>query len=171
MAQSQAIGAAGELIVQARLLVRGWITGNVNSGGMMNAPAVDLVAMKAKKTIKIAVKSTGHNSTTAQWAIREGANSLYKGDAHPDFVIFVWFVDPAAPDLCRTFVVSAQTVSDDVLKAHRHFHSRLTRAGTQPKGADHVVIRWNGRDTERSKSHNFAEKWKKYEDAWELLER
>ena len=46
MARGQAIGSAGELIVQARLLVRGWTTGNVNAGGMMNAPAVDLVALK-----------------------------------------------------------------------------------------------------------------------------
>lgn len=34
------------LIVQARLLVRGWTTGNVNTGGMVNAPAIDLLAMK-----------------------------------------------------------------------------------------------------------------------------
>lgn len=170
MASSQAIGAAGELIVQARLIVRGWLTGNVNSGGMMNAPAVDLVAMKADKTIKVAVKATGHTSTAVQWTMKEEASSLYKGDVHPDFVIFVWFVDGNEPDRCRIFVVPARTVSNDVLKAHHYWHSRPTREGNQPKGADRPVIHWNGRDTERSISNNFAEKWKAYEDAWKLLE-
>ena len=46
---SQAIGSADELIVQARLLVRGWMVSNVNIGGMMNAPAVDLLAAKDRK--------------------------------------------------------------------------------------------------------------------------
>lgn len=65
----QAIGAAGELIIQARLLVRGWTTGNVNSGGMMNAPAVDLLAAKGSETIRIAVKTTGHGGQNAQWSV------------------------------------------------------------------------------------------------------
>ncbi|UPK40861.1 hypothetical protein IVB18_50530 (plasmid) [Bradyrhizobium sp. 186] len=99
-----------------------------------------------------------------------GAKSLFKGDTHPDFVIFVWFIDATAPDLCRIFVVPAQTVSNDVLKAHRHWHSRPTREGQQPKGADRPVISWKGRDMERSISNNFSEKWKKYEDAWKLLD-
>jgi hypothetical protein len=57
---SQAIGSAGELIVQARLLVRGSTVGNVNTGGMMNAPAVDLLAAKGSQNIRIPVKAHGH---------------------------------------------------------------------------------------------------------------
>jgi len=41
---SPAVGCAGELVAQARLLMRGWLVGNINRGGMMNAPAVDLMA-------------------------------------------------------------------------------------------------------------------------------
>lgn len=61
----KAVGPAGEHIVQARLLVREWTTGNVNTGGMMNAPAVDLLAAKASQNIRIAVKTTGHGP----WAV------------------------------------------------------------------------------------------------------
>jgi len=50
---AQAIGSAGELIVQARLLVRGWTTGNVNTGGMVNAPAIDLLAMKGSRKRRV----------------------------------------------------------------------------------------------------------------------
>ena len=61
MATSRSVGAAGELIAQARLLMRGWITGNVNSGGYMNAPiSIDLLAMKGTRKVAIAVKATGH---------------------------------------------------------------------------------------------------------------
>lgn len=51
MPSSQAVGAAGELIAQARLLSRGWTVGNVNSGGYQNAPAVDLIAAKGERKI------------------------------------------------------------------------------------------------------------------------
>ena len=37
MSRSQATGAAGELVAQASLLLRGWVAGNVNSGGRRNS--------------------------------------------------------------------------------------------------------------------------------------
>jgi hypothetical protein len=171
LATGQAIGAAGELLVQARLLVRGWTTGNVNSGGMMNAPAIDLVAMKGKHTVKIAVKSTGHGVSSVQWGIKEGSNSLFKGNVLPDFVIFVWFADCHELDQCRIFIVPAKIVARDVLKAHAFFHTHLKRDGSPRKGVGHVVITWLGNDTEKSNSRNFASKWKKFEEAWHILEK
>ena len=54
MARGQAIGSAGELIVQARLLVRGWSAGNLNTGGMMNARAAATEgAARAKANTKL----------------------------------------------------------------------------------------------------------------------
>jgi hypothetical protein len=102
---AQAIGSAGELIVQARLLVRGWTAGNVNTGGMMNAPAVDLLAAKGSRTLRIAVKTTGHGSQNIQWSVDQDWTTLFRGDVRPDFVVFVWFCDStnresAAPSLC-----------------------------------------------------------------------
>lgn len=170
MATHQAIGAAGELVAQARLLVRGWIAANVNSGGMNNAPAVDLVAMKGKRTVKIAVKATGHGVNTVQWGIKPGSRSLFKGDTRPDFVIFVWFANSQNLDRCRLFIVPSKRVDRDVLKAHAFFHTHLKRGGTPRKGTNHVVISWIGNDTDKSRSRNFASKWKAFEDAWDLLE-
>src|SRR5262245_43432010 len=88
---ARAVGSAGEHIVQARLLVRGWTTGNVNTGGMMSAPAVDLLAAKGSQNIRIAVKTTGHGGANAQWSVKEdwATTTLFKGDVRPDFVIFV----------------------------------------------------------------------------------
>jgi hypothetical protein len=73
----QLTGSAGELIVQARLLVREWTTGNVNTGGMMNAPAIDLFAAKNNITIKIAVKATGHGQSSVQWNKKPGAIAVF----------------------------------------------------------------------------------------------
>jgi hypothetical protein len=89
--KTQGVGSAGEHIVQARLLVREWIVGNVNSGGMMNAPAIDLFAAKGPRNIRIAVKTTGSSSDAIQWGVREdwATTSLFKGGTRPDFVIFV----------------------------------------------------------------------------------
>jgi len=148
MSKAGSIGAAGELIVQARLLVRGWTAGNVNIGGMMNAPAVDILAMKGNCRRAIAVKTTGHAGANVQWNAPPGWKTLFKGDTRPDFVIFVWFTDKINPDSCRIFVVPAQIVDRDVLKSHNHWHSYLKRDGSPRKNAGHVAIGWLGKDTE-----------------------
>jgi hypothetical protein len=65
--------------------------GNVNTGGMMNAPAVDLLAAKGSRNIRIAVKTTEHGSQNIQWGADKDWTTLFKGDVRPDFVVFVWF--------------------------------------------------------------------------------
>jgi hypothetical protein len=167
---SGAVGAAGELIVQSRLLMRGWVAGNANSGGMMNAPAVDLFAAKGARTVRIAVKSTGPGSKDVQWSAPLGWTSLFKGDVRPDFVIFAWFHNRTRPDDCRIFVVPAGVVDNDVRKAHEHWHSHPKKDGSPRKPSPHVGIGWLGKDTPGNIAHAFAEKWKQYEDNWSLLE-
>jgi len=132
---TQAVGSAGEHIVQARLLVREWIVGNVNSGGMMNAPAIDLFAAKGPLNIRIAVKTTGSSSDTVQWGVKEdwAETSLFKGGTKPDFVVFVWFPSPEDPDVCRTFVVPASVVEAALRKSHEHWHRYPRRDGMPRK--------------------------------------
>jgi hypothetical protein len=167
---AKAIGSAGELIVQARLLVRGWTTGNVNTGGMVNAPAIDLLAMKGSRKIAVAVKTTGHGAPNVQWQVRPGWTTLFKGDERPDFVVFVWFTTREALDDCRVFVVPAEVVDADVLQAHLHWHNHLKRNGLPSVDKGYVVISWTGSDTDRNIARGFAKKWAKYENAWSLLD-
>jgi hypothetical protein len=169
--RSQAIGAAGELIVQARLLVREWVTGNVNTGGMKNAPAIDIFAMKGKRRVAIAVKATGYGGSNVQWSMPLNWTTLFKGDTRPDFVVFVWFTDNNRLDDCRIFVVPARVVDRAVLKAHKHWHRFARRDGLPRKNTGHVSIGWLGKDTEKNISTSFATKWNKYEEAWHLLDR
>jgi hypothetical protein len=169
MAISQSVGAAGELIAQARLLMRGWIVGNVNSGGMMNAPAVDLLAAKGDRKISIAVKCTGSGGTSVQWRKIPGEwTSLFKGGTRPDFVVFVWFTSRSDPDECRLFVVPADVVDAEVRASHTHWHTYTKRDGSA-KDTGHVAIRWDGQPTDTNISSGFAVKWAQYENAWHLL--
>ena len=167
---AKAIGSAGELIVQARLLVRGWTTGNVNTGGMMNAPAIDLLAMKGSRKIAMAVKTTGHAVPSVQWQAKPAWTTLFKGAERPDFVIFVWFTSRTALDDCRLFIVPANVVDYDAHKVHLHWHKFPKRDGTPMVDKGYVVISWTGNDTERNIGNGFAEKWAEYENAWRLLD-
>jgi hypothetical protein len=168
---AQAIGSAGELIVQARLLVRGWTTGNVNTGGMMNAPAVDLLAAKGSRNIRIAVKTTGHGSQNMQWSVDQDWTTLFRGDVRPNFVVFVWFDDSKNRDNCRIFVVPAEVVDAAARACHLHWHKYPRRDGSPRKNSRHVSLPWTGNDTQGNISRGFALKWAEYEDAWHLLER
>jgi len=170
MTQSKAIGSAGELIAQARLLVRGWVAGNVNSGGMANAPAIDLLAAKESRNIRIAVKTTGHGGENAQFSVNRDWTSLFKGDVRPDFVIFVWFTAQGAPDACRIFIVPAEVVDADLRECHQHWHKYLRRDGAPRKTSNHTGFSWTGKPTEGNIARGFAERWAKYEDAWALLD-
>jgi hypothetical protein len=170
-ATSGAVGAAGELVAQAALLMRGWVAGNVNSGGMMNAPAVDLVAVKGDVNIRIAAKACGP-SGSLQWSQKPGWTTLFKGDARPDYMIVVWFHDAANYDVHRTFIVPADVVDKAVLASHTLWHSLPRRDGQPRKLTNHVMIRMNGKDKEAIGvgGNNFAEKWKQYEGNWDQLE-
>jgi hypothetical protein len=170
---AQAIGSAGELIVQARLLLRGWTTGNVNSGGMMNAPAVDVLAAKGSKNVRIAVKTTGHDGRNAQWSVKPdwATTTMFKGDVRPDFVIFVWFNNREALDACRIFVVPAEVVESAQREGNEHWHKHKRRDGLPRKRSAHTAFTWTGKPTAGNIGRGFAEKWAKYEDAWQLLEQ
>jgi hypothetical protein len=145
---SALVGSAGEHLVQARLLVRGWIAGNANSGGVMNAPAVDIMAAKGSKNIRIAVKTTGHGSQNAQWSVIKNRKTLFKGDVRPDFVIFVWFTSRQKPDECRIFIVPAKVVDRVLYRCHVHWHKHLRRDGRPRANSNHAAFSWTGKPTE-----------------------
>jgi hypothetical protein len=151
-------------------MVRGWIVGNVNVGGMMNAPSVDLLAAKGERTIRLAVKATGFNSTDVQWSAEFGWTTLFKGETHPNYVIFIWFNKNADRDSCRVFIVPADIVDRDVRRAHEYWHKHPKRDGSPRKRGGHVSISWGGKDTAGNISRGFQEKWKQYEDNWDQLE-
>jgi hypothetical protein len=101
--------------------------------------------------------------------MKPGSTTLFKGDERPDFVVFVWFTTPSAPDDCRIFVVPTKDVDADVLESQRHWHSYPRRDGSPTTKSGHVMISWTGNNTLRNIGRGFATKWAKYENAWHLL--
>ena len=65
----------------------------------------------------------------------------------------------------------AKIVDRDVRRAHEFWHSHKRRDGKPRKLGSHVAIWWTGKDSDRSRSRNFAHKWQRYENAWEQLDR
>jgi hypothetical protein len=96
--------------------------------------------------------------------------TIFRGDVHPDFVVFVWFNDIKQLDACRIFVVPANVVDAAVRESHLHWHKYPRRDGTPRKQSRHASLGWSGNDTETNISRGFASKWAKYENAWHLLE-
>jgi hypothetical protein len=68
----------------------------------------------------------------------------------------------------RIFVVPAKVVA---LKTYRHWLECPRRDGSPRMDKGYVVISWTGKDTATNIGNGFAEKWAKYENAWDLLER
>lgn len=170
----QLTGAAGEAMAQVHLLMRGWVAGNINASVRNNA-GFDLTATKAGRTITIAVKAIGRGHQ-AQWGRPKGpltgTTSLFRGETRPDFVVFIWFTqEDADPVRHRAFVVPADVVDRDVLGAHRHWLAHPRRDGGPRTEGGIIGIGFLGRDTEGNIASGFAEKWKGYEDAWDILER
>ena len=83
-------------------------------------PAVDILAMKGRRTVRLAVKASGGNSV--QWSAKPGWTTLFKGTERPDFVIFVWFFDKKDIDARRIFIVPARVVDRQVYNSHEHYH-------------------------------------------------
>jgi hypothetical protein len=133
---------------------------------MMNAPAVDLLAMRGTRKLAIAVKTTGLGSTISVWNMKPGWTTLFKGDVRPDFVVFVRFV---TFDNCRVFVVPADVVDRDVYEVHSHWHSHPKLDGTARATTSHVAITWTAKCTSGNIARGFAERWSQYEDAWESM--
>jgi hypothetical protein len=95
--------------------------------------------------------------------------TIFKGDVRPDFVIFVWFNNPKVLDACRIFVVPADVVESALRDSHEHWHKFNRRDGLPRKKSKHTAFTWTGKPTVGNIGRGFAEKWAKYEDAWDLL--
>jgi hypothetical protein len=106
---------------------------------MMNAPAVDLVAMRGTTNVRIAVKTSGL-SGNMQWTQKPGWTTLFKGDTRPDFVFFVWFSDKTRCDAYRLFIVPTDVVDRAALQSHNLWHSLPRRDGKPRKLAPHCML-------------------------------
>jgi hypothetical protein len=119
----------------------------------MNAPAVDLFAAKGPQNIRIAVKTTGSSSDTVQWS---GLRLVH---------------EPREPRRLPHVRRPRERGGGCAAQGQRALAPVPKRDGTPRKRSKHTALRWMGKDTETNIGHGFAEKWAKYEDAWDLLEQ
>lgn len=168
-ADTQLTGAQGEAVVLYELMWRGWIPANVNQF-IRNQRNIDVIAINdASRHVALQVKTSGK---TANGAIRLTAKqrdlafNRHKG-AKAKFVVFV-LIDPNSSKSYRCFVVPTAKAEKEIQKAHDHWLRFRKRDGTRRKDSG-KAIHFFGTNTKGNISNAFAERWTKYEGAWDQL--
>jgi hypothetical protein len=163
----QAVGAYGEKMVEAALLRRGWIPSNVNAS-VRNAARFDIVAQRPEGQLApIRVKTCGPGQEAFQCGFKPGPVPTQDLQAR-DFTVLVAMGDTFAGD--RFYVLPTQVVRQDLETGRQAFYQRLKRTG-EPRTETGQLTLWlrplrNGED---DKQHDFARRWARYLDAWNLL--
>lgn len=170
------ISKIGEAIVEHELVARGWHVVNVNFI-RPNNPGFDLIAIGARTTVCVEVKvSTDDNNQRwqVQTLAKDGVDFIATGrlfrTERPDWVVFVRLVKPSLA-VREFYVVPADVVESMVHAQAVHYYSHPKRDGIARRRSRMTAITWGGRDSPTIIGHDFARKWERYRNAWQLLHR
>lgn len=165
-ANSTNTGNAGEHLVAAVLLARGHHAAMADRGN----PAYDILSRYKGVSSAIRVKTS--SSKSFQWTAKsEGLYLEYDPSDDSDFVVLVAFCGSSNPRDAEIYVIPTRVVVDDIEQTACHYYSFPKRDGTRRKVTNQRVIRLDGYDRPDNVSYNFGEKWRRYREAWHLLER
>jgi len=169
MADSTSTGNAGEFLVLAELLHRGFHAGLAERGN----PIYDVLARHGGRYSSLRVKTS--RSRTFQWtATGVGPDDPSLPHVDPDdttdFTVLVAF-DGKGPRSAETYVIPSVVVDRTLRDVNNHYLSFPNqRTGGRRKRTKQRVIRLDGKDRPTNSSFGFAAKWADYRDAWHLLE-
>jgi len=165
---AQAVGAYGEKIIEAELLRRGWMVANVNAS-VTNAARFDLVAMKGELIVPIRVKTCGPKYSAFQWSLATSEPPrLFHLRESGDFIAMIAMGAVRGTD--RIFLAPSKVVNDAVLAWRDYYLKTPKRDGTAHKETSQWTLHLNGEDPS-ALNRGFTEKWSKYLDNWDILER
>jgi len=160
MAKHQLVGAFGERSVEAELLRRGWVAANVNAS-VKNAADFDIFALKNGRTIQVRVKTCGPGVTGFQFNFPPNLPISLDGIGRSDFTILVRMDKTREGD--KFFVMPTAQLRKEVAARQKAYLSIPTRQGQKRKDTGHWTLHFRG-------GTGIDENWKKYLEAWNLLE-
>ncbi len=166
---SQNTGNAGEYLVLAELLHRGHHAGLAERGN----PTFDVITRHGNKYSSLRVKTS--RSRTFQWtASGPGPNDPVLPRLDPkdatDFVVLVAF-NSGGPRKAEVYIVPSIVIEHALNEAHEHYHRYLIKkTGKRRSRTKQRVIRLDGPDKPDNISFDFAHKWAKFHEAWDLLQ-
>jgi hypothetical protein len=165
---NQLVGAFGEKAAEAELLRHGWRTANFNTS-IKNAAEYDLIARKDGRTVLLRVKTCGPGQNAFQFSSRPDHEMKTSDLREEDYTILVRMGDKRQDD---HFYVMPTRILREQVNAHRKaFLATMRRDGAPRKDLGHWTLRlYQVRSGEDRPNYGFAQKWKSYRDAWQLLD-
>jgi hypothetical protein len=157
------VGNAGEQLVLARLLARGHCAALTSR----NSPAFDIITRRSGRYAALRVKSS--RDRCVQWSAKADGSIFLdrKSRDRTDFVIFALNVDGDLTDV-EFYVVPAALVERTIRRNFAEYLTYRRRRGiTRERTSGHRAIWFSG---SRRRSRGYAERWKRYREAWHLLE-
>lgn len=159
--QSGSIGNAGEYLVAAHLLMRGFHGGFADRGNR----AFDLITRKGNSFAGIRVKTSTHAATRFTWTARKDGHVFLEIGGR-DFVVMVYM--PKKQIAQARFWIMPTPLIDATLKdCHRQWLASNRRDGKPHK--DTALRGFTMTGDASSYRAGFESKWRQYENAWDLL--
>lgn len=155
------VGNAGEHLVMAELLARGFHAFMADRAN----PAFDISVYKDRKHSVVRVKTT--TSASLQWNAKSDDTIFLEMARKNDFVAIV--VLKSGVRAADIYIVPTVVADRTLRRCHEHWHKYGRRDGRPRKVTSHRQIRLDGKDSETNIGAGFSRKWAEYRDAWHLL--
>ena len=159
--QSGSVGNAGEYLVAAHLLMRGFHGGFADRGNR----AFDLITRKGNAFAGIRVKTSTHPATRFTWTCKKTGEIFLEIGEH-DFVIMVYLPKRQIAS-ARFWIVPTPLVDQTLRDVHVGWLASARRDGGPHKDTALRGFTMNGDPA--SYRAGFDEKWRRYENAWDTL--
>jgi hypothetical protein len=164
----QAAGAFGEKAVEAELLRHNWIPANVNQT-VKNAAKFDIFAVKADlpdRSVQIRVKTCRPKMTGFLWGGFSPGDPITTADiTASDFTVVVRMGERREDD--RFYVVPTTVAWKEIAKRQSEHQNK--KNGAKEIGMWRLTFS-DRRDGQKEAGRGIEEKWRQYEDAWDLLD-
>ena len=160
------IGNAGEHLVMAELLYRGYQAFRADRGN----PAFDIAVDVSGRTSLIRVKTTTADHGAAQWSAKSGGRVFLDKRDERDFVAIVDM--RGGPRGAVFYLVPTRVVKEHNARNHHVYLQHPRRDGRPGRRKDCAqrIIRFDGPERPDNPTFNYADKWAKYREAWHQLE-
>jgi hypothetical protein len=165
------VGAAGEKLVEAKLLRRGWLPANVNAS-VRNVAKFDIHAEKDGRVVSLRVKTCGPGLERFRFSNRFIAEDNV---GSRDFTILVALgMDKSVDDgekKDQFYVVPTTLVHHEAAERRKHYLKTPKRDGSARKDTDGWAL--NLFELKKIKSQpgfGLRNKWQHYSNNWEVLE-
>lgn len=166
---SVSVGNAGEHLVMAELLSRGYHAFWADRGN----PAFDIAVFDPASRTRSLIRVKTANSRSPQWSGKKDGTLFLELQDEDDFVAIV-IPSPGErrlmPRRADIYVVPTRIVEVALRTSNKAYHDRPKKDGTPRKSNPNWYTIWfDGDPTNPDQMYGFAQKWADYHEAWELL--